>query len=1005
MSETEITLIDPIADFNNWPAMKTGWNITLIDNKPSLEIDFLFNETEYYGLLNVVLKDPEKKILTVAYTLPPDPDAAVDKARYSFDADISILGITLNDDKNSVDIAVGQIPEDGVATLWVNEMEFTGIKDTYSGSAGFSTDAEFKDISLLNAEMPAAKNLYEGSSTCFDPRQPVTVVLKASLFPEQAFTLNEAGFHLWLKHIVLFLEARLKGGPVNEIPERTYKFTFPVDPASADKKSVLELFLTPYLTDGNLKALSGGKMIKIKPLSGFPDGDSGRAGFVEEFEKIFLPKNGLKVAFGKDRSEDPSAWAIRIIAEDSQPFIGYQIEDKAAVVLAPKPVFNNLLGKSNVPLPVFDPVNGLDFSEGRTMAFNDIDLNEWFRDFFRYFDSLSDPAYAGALELKEGPADQGMTFREKLEGQRERLADRLKNLLVPVFEKETVFAGDAQEAFGKAVSERLSHFYELKSVLQLSAEIAPNNLIAGCLSGHIFADQPEYGRIPEIRTAASDLPLHPAGTAGLQVMLYSPEISEDLPDLPVPADLSYQVTSLENCRVEPETGDAPPVSLAFFTKDNPLLSARKLPALPERVPLPLSRCPVAPLLHSPSGNAVDFRDGNLAGLLQWEFRFSYSRINRHDRMDFTVYDHQPEPFESGSGQKNFGAFDDLAQLLHLQPRMQETIGALTGITGESPDDAVSAAKVMLNAYTGLVENFINHIAIDDFWGVNLSGYENGAPEGLFSFTLKEGITTIGNTEDAVTVTIALSTEDTEKYGFPEIEIEAYQTVLHKNTEVIPGSGTYYFTRDGKPLSFAEAEAAGIISRTLIFSTLNITCHSDLAVSAVIKRNLELVPGKKVNPVFQMTGPAGLLPAFSMMIDCPDALDMASFAPDKGKKYTLPEHLSHLFTGLLQKNEHPKLYFQLVVSYEYTIAGTGIPVQLPVVLRPVGVLTGPDNRHAPHPGISEPLAAAVNEWLQINNPGKENAMLKMDLTLYGQENQPKPLLRLSGLYLKMEDMEQ
>ena len=1004
MSETEINLLQSIADINRWPAMKTGWQITSVDHKPSLEIHFRFNKTEYYGLLRVEIKDPEKKILTVVYTVPPDPDSAVDKARYSFDANISILGITLNEDKNSVDIAVGHIPENAAVTLWVHEMEFTGIKNRYSGSAAFSSAADFKDLSLLNTRVPADKNLYESISECFRPDKSATVLLQSSLFGEQTFSLNDAGFHLWLKDIILFLEARLKGDPAAGIPEPAYRFTFPADPDSVCKKSIFELFLTPCLPDGNLKVKSDGKAIKIKPLSGFPDGYSGRSAFAEGFEEVFLP-GGLRVAFEKDNNDNPSAWAIRVTAKDSEPVIGYRLEDKTAAVFLPKPVSNGLTGKSNIPIPAFDPATGLDFSDGQTMAFYGIDLDEWFRNFFQHFDSLSDPAYAGALDLKEDLADQGMTFREKLEGQRERLAERLKNLLVPVFKDETAFAGHAQEAFKKAVSERLSHFYELKSALQLSAEVGPNHLITGSLSGHIIPDRPENAATPEIRLAASDLPLHIAGTTGLSVMLYASEVTEDLLHLPVPADLSYQAVSLVNCRVEPETDGTQPVSLEFFTKENPVLSVRKLSGLPEQVPLPLNRFPAAAVIDSPSGTVMDFKDGNLSGLLQWDFRFSYRKINRHDRMDFTVYDHQPEPVESGSVQKNFGAFDELAQLSYLQPQMQEAFGALAHLTTESPVEAVSGAKVVLNAYTGLVENLISHMAVEEFRDFNLSGHQNTVPEGLFSFMVKEDMAVIGNTEDAMTITIVISKEDSEKYGRPKIEIEGYQTIIYKGPEDTPDSETYYFTREGQPLSFAETGGAGIAARTLIFCRLNIINNPAFAVSAVIKRNGELVPGRPLNPVFEMTGPMVILPVFSMEVIHHDAIDMASFAPVGEKKYALLQHLTHLFSGLLQENEQPELYFRMAVSYEYTLDDAGIPVQLPVLLQPAGLLTDPTHRHAAHPEILESVAALVNEWLQTMAPGKENAVLKMDLSLYSQGNPPKPLLRLSGLYLKMEDVEQ
>ncbi len=1011
MSETEINLIDPIADLNGWPAMKIGWQIIPIEGQPSLELHFIFNETEYYGLLKVGIKDPEKKILTVVYTMPPDPDSAVDKARYSFDANISILGLTLNDDKISVDISVAHIPKNAVVTLSVLEMEFVGMNDTYSGSAGFSSNAEFKEISLLSSKTEADKNLYKRISECFDPEHAATVMLQSSLFPEKTFSLNDAGFHVWLKGIVLFLEACAKGNLTAGIPERLHKLTFPVDPASVRQEALFELFLTPYIQDGGLKVKSKGKMVKIRPLSGFPGLNPGYSEFEEQFEKIFLPCGRLGIAFEKgsrDKSfpEKPSAWAVRYMAkEDSGSAIGFVLNDKAAVVFAPKPFFNGLFSKDHVPVPLFDPVAGLDFSRAQPVAFRGIDLNVWLRTFFQQFDSLFDPVYHEGLKLKEDRTDQGTTFLEKLESQRRRLAELFKNMLVPAFRNETASAGNAQERFREALSERLSHFYEMKSVVELVAEINPNNLTEGYLSGQIIRDPRENKEVPEIRPAAANLPLHTAGNAGLCVMLYALETEVDCRQLPVPEDLSYQAVSLVNCRVEPELDETKPVSLEFFTKENPVRSIRKLAGLPDQVPLPLHRCPDVVNMSSLSGIAKDLKDGSLSDLLLWDFRFSYGHQNRHDKVCFTIYDHEPEITESPSGQKNFRAFDDLAQLVYLKPQMEEAFQKMSLITPDSTAEAVSGAKIVLQAYTGLVENFISHISVDEFWGVNLPGHENTGPEGLFSFTVKENSAIVEDKDDVVVITVEMSQAAIARYGRPELEIEGYETVRYNSTGSKPESETYYFTRDGKPLSFAETKITGITARTLTFRGLNIIKNSTFSVGAVIKRNQELVPGRPVNPVFEITVPTFIMPVFSMELVRYDAVDIAAFAPAGEKKYTLLENLRHLFSRLLQDNEKPELYFRLAVNYEYTIAGTGIPVQLPVLLKPPALLTDPTNPHSANPGIVESMAAGISEWLQIHHPDTENAVLKMDLSLYDEDHSPKPLLSLSGLYLKMEDVKQ
>lgn len=1009
MSETEINLTDPVADLNSWPAMKTGWHIILVDGKPFLELRFLFDTGEYSGLLKVKVKDLENRILTAVYNVPPDPDAAVDKARYSFDANISILGITLNDDNLSVDISVGNIPQNAPVTLSVNDMRFPGTEEGYSGSATFSANAEYKGDSSLIVKATAAKDLYGNVVKITDPEQTAKLMLASGLFPETPVTLNDNGFYLWIKDISGLLDALSEGNSVASMPEGMHQLRFSIDPAAICKDAVCGLFLIPYQEGGRKPDLAD-KSMSIPLLSGSPEGNSGYAGWVERFEEIFPSEEEVRVAFEKGSGEEPDienvpARAVRLAAKEaSASVIGYRMEEKEAVVFAPKPVFTRLVSKENVPVPVFHPATGLDFSEGRTMAFKAVDLNLWFSEFFTHFDSLSDPAYQEWLKLKEGSTDQGMTFGEKMEGQRQRLSGLLKTLLVPVFEGETASAGEIREHFGQQVSEKLSLFYELKSVVQLKAAVHPNNLATGHLSGHLIPDHWESDGIPAVRTAVTDLPLHNGGSASLYLMLYAPaEIPENSLRLPVSPELSYQAVSMENCRTGQGNNEIPPVSLGFFTADNPLLSVRRLTGAPALVPLPLHQYPAAPDLISSAGSTTDSGDGFLPGLLQWDFRFSYDHRNLHDKVYFTVYDHQHESVESGIGQQNFSAFDELAQLICLLPRMQEGFQQLARTTPGSVPADIPGAKILLTTYTGMTDRFISRISVDELQGARLNGRKEESPEDLFSFTLKEDTAYIDHTDDALIIMIGMSEKAATLYGRPEIQIEGYDTMCYNSPEALPETGAYYFTRNGRPLSFTEAGKSGIRARTLVLKGMHIMDRNTVSGSAFITRNEELLPGKPMNQAFVMQGPACNLPAFSMALVRHDAVDITSFAPAGNLKYPLQQYLGFLFSWLLQKNKQAELDFSMAVSYEYTPDGTGMPVRIPVLLVPDTMFTDPANRNAADPGIIASLAEAVNTWLQVNAPDQRNAALTMDLSLYRRNGLPEPLLRLSGLYLRMEDI--
>ncbi|WP_294248526.1 hypothetical protein [uncultured Chryseobacterium sp.] len=1010
MPETEINFTDPVADLNSWPAMKTGWHIIFPDGKPTLEVRFLFNTVEYFGLLKVKVQDLENRILTAVYTLPPDPDAAVDKACYSFDANISILGITLNDDNRSVDIAVGNIPQNAPVTLSVNEMKFPGTEEGYSGSAAFSTNAEYKGDSSMSIKATAGKDLYGKVLKITDPEQKAKLMLKSGLFPETAFMLNDKDFDLWLKNIFAFLEALSEENSVADMPVGMHQLRFTVDPAAVCKDAVSGLFLIPYPEGGRTPDLAD-RAMGIPLLPGSPEGDPGYTEFVEQLESIFPPEEEVRVAFEKGSGEKPDienvpAWAVRLAAKEaSASAVAYRMEDQdTAVLFAPRPVFTSLLSKENIPAPVFHPATGLDFSDGRTMVYKDVDLNLWFREFFKHFDSLADPAYEEWLKLKEDGTDQGMTFGEKLESQRLRLAGLLKTLLVTVSEGETAAAGEIQEHFSKWVSGKLSLFYELKSVVPLKSAVNPNNLATGHLSGQLIPDSWEGNGIPAIRTAVTDLPLHKGGSANLYMMLYAPaETPENSLRLPVSPELSYQAVSVEDCRIRQGTTETPPVSFGFFTGDHPLFSVRKLTGAPTQVPLPLHQNPVTPVIFSPAGNLTDPGDNFPSGLLQWDFRFSYDHQNLQDKVYFTVYDHQHESVESEAGQQNFSAFDELAQLLYLLPQFQEAFQKLTLTTPGSTPAAIPGAQTLLKTYTGMTDRFISRISVDEWQGGHPDGRKHEDPEGLFSFTIKEDVARIDHTDDALIMLIGMSDKAAALYGRPEIQIEGYETRCFNNPETLPETEAYYFTRNGRPLSSTEAGNNGIRSRTIALKGMNIIDRNTVSVSAFIKRNEELLPGKPVNQGFVMKSPTHILPAFFMEVMHHDAVDITSFAPAGHRTYPLQQYLSFLFSWLLQKNKEAELNFSMAVNYEYTLAGTGIPLQLPVLLVPDTVLTDPANRNAADPEIAVSLAASVNTWLQTHIPDQENATLIMDLSLYRNGGPKQPLFRLSRLFLRMEDL--
>lgn len=1026
-TKTETNNTDLLIEVNGWPGAAAQWQIIKTDSAPVMKLLFSVNCQIYNGLLNVKITNPDHKVLTAFYSNELNDASAVDPANYIINDGIKIIGITLNENKSSVDITVDTIPEVPII-LKVNNIAGADLKETYSGFATVSTDPAVAGTSSLMAKALADKEWYE-KTFCFKENKDKQVTVNTSLVPTESFILSKEQtgqlVNNWLNGIYELIKERSEGNPGIMPSVLTQELSFSVDPLTLRKDPLFMLTVSLSVKCSDESQKDAGTQethlseTAIMTLSCLPDEDGSYSKFVREFEEAFSADN-LKMALnaGKYKSQEagsghPEVCVLRPDTEGvSAPWIGYQINiQQEPVAFAPKLISSRLISRTDVPVYPFDAVKGIDRSKPSLISFSSVDVNVWYRQFFEHFDILLGPDYSSAIKILDDKNTDETSLLKKLESQKESLADIFKKLMVPVFKDQMkAEVQEVQEDFRQALTVRLSNAADLKSALQFHTCVYGNNTQASAyLYGNIIRNaipdtEPE---ISDTEFTAGRLSLKPDENAAFNVLISSPDLIKDkhgrvVPVLPL--DLSYTVSSVVMSGNE-DLNDSS--RFEFISKDNALLSVRKLHEKAVMLPLTLNELPAAPFLSGQSGQLIRSETDRFPpDLMAWNYEFTYSQECHylqdvlHFAVDFNLAADKRDLFKGEPAD----AFTNIAQFITVMPDMAGALEEIPRIDDQSGSEAIAAAKTALTAFTDMSQNIITGFAGREPDACFASGNMQSRTDSSHRFTVKESCETVEGIENVLIITVSISEESKEVIGNPEMLIRGYQTEPYTIKNDKEGDFCCYFTKNGQPLPANIGQT--IPERTVVLKELNILAHQKVSASVFSERNAELTPGRPVNPDLVYTTREVMFQDYYPGFLNNDAVDIASVNSGKTVKGTLLMHLNHLFALLLQKNGQSVLNCAVEVTYDYPVTPSDIRTKLPVIAVPLYTMHLGNNPDKALENMLLNWISGIKDWLDLNTPDTTDALLNFNLTLFSSlTDEPKPLIKLENLYLKMEDIKE
>lgn len=481
---------DALIGLNQWPSVAASWEVnTDKDAKPQLQLDLSFGDSYYQGLMWAKAADAAS--ITAWFTEALDETSAGNPLNYSMDNGISIKGITLGSDKQTVTIQVDNVPENLLLTLSINNINNADKTQTYTGIAQFSypevpEEATSTIIEQAKKDMAVYEQLWYQLT---DPNG-IAYTVDTTLL-QKGYTLTDTQVsdlvEDWISSIYLFLENRAKGLTDVAAPAATHLLTFAIDTADLNPEQIFRLDLsfsikrTKNAASGDLETTGGilQAVTEVSPLSDTEGGNTHSLNtFAARFEAALLQagKYQLRIATGTDRedaSNNKETWAVRLgLDKSTLTPITYTINDPAAPdMFAPRPISNKLESRQQVPIYNYSQKTGIDFSTPSAyLDFTGIDMDQWGNQFFNSIDSVLSPEFTAAIQLVD--SKKQTTYLEDLLAGKEALADIVKEWMIPVFKDETANADAVKEAFKQSLLVKLGNAYATQAGIQFHATVS-----------------------------------------------------------------------------------------------------------------------------------------------------------------------------------------------------------------------------------------------------------------------------------------------------------------------------------------------------------------------------------------------------------------------------------------------------------------------------------------------------------------------------------------------------
>lgn len=847
--------------------------------------------------------------------------------------------------------------------------------------------------------------------------------------------------------------------PVPPADPRLFCISSPIDAAAVTNEQVVELATTFHIerahdniaADFRDTASVFATSTLVQPhltkqdSQGNPAGD-GQPGtftldiFARLLETALEQPNdhALKVATGADRSRvteassDQPIWIVRVGLADAKP-ISFRITDPGAPILyAPRPVSNELISQSGVPIRGYTTGTGISPNPTEHLNFSAIDIDVWMRDYLGSIDDVLSPEYLTAAQIiGAGTTD----YIEQLLHAKETIAESLKKLVMAVLSQEHTAddLSDAQDAFKQAMLVKLTNVYNTDAVIQFHSDVEAS-LGTPAYSPQLYG-VPATASGTDGDNAAADVSLsaaklaleettHSTGPNRLTfLMVTKPGLDQDLADRLAPyVELDLQFAGIA---IEHQIDELP--GIKDYKASSWLTFVRPLPQTPGaplaqalgkfKVPLVLRAFPTPPALPSQSFSAVaDPTSGDpspaLDELLEWVFRFEYSE-DFHYAQDQTYCTIKFNTFEGVAGNDGLpSVFDSLAQFVTVHPDVATDLRTLVAqVTSSTTGKPLDDARIALESFIDLVTGVSKQLAGGPPTVAPPLTTMGGAAEYKI-YVQESSIKTDHNglAVDALLVSLYEVDARPDGVGEPSIQIAGYTaTPADKPPDGALAAWTY--SNEAGPLP--ARDGAAIARREVVIPGLNVLDKQDALAAASLIRNKNLVPGAETAKEFcYTTGEIAFADPLHPTLDWSITINVARIGSGTPATRPLADQLQNMFVELLKNAPAGGQRLQLECRYEYRVQPDLEPVSLPVLfLPPMDFVLDRDGRipdgGCPGNGSGNvvcQIAEGVAAWFDANPPSAAGGTLRFDLAMFSHTSPPSPLLRLRDLRLRLGNID-
>jgi hypothetical protein len=763
-----------------------------------------------------------------------------------------------------------------------------------------------------------------------------------------------------------------------------------------------------------------------------PSGDSSYLSlttFAQQFETTFAnqPTTGilLKIATGTNLSNndsDPNAqppiWVVRLDSTGANG-IRYTYNNDEVYFFSPIPLANSLQSFSAAILPY---ASGKPYPAGVAVTnnFSSIDLDGWGLQFLENVDRFLSPAYAVPAFL----LDNGVSLQKVLDA-KQSLAEAIEGTIDFIIEpanKAGANIGNAQEKWKNQILIQLSNAYRFVAAVQTPVAIdsdytGPNNdppaapyvpWLYGTMIGNDPSVPDESGSVPASTEYALSTAKVPMGN-GSSWLTYMFEAKDTAASRSFAfGNMQYVVSHVEQ-QIQPVQGIDGYLASTWLTFVLPLDDALSNVG-PITIPIPLRAYPTPPSILSQAG-LYPVNDGatppiTIPQIRDWNYTYTYQNAAAaqdtiNTKVEFNIPAVASGGMRAANGDTAPTLDQALAQFLTVYPLLSADLDAnlltLTAADVAGNTDKAQKAGYAVQALIAMADvvatawattNQVNPRKPQAMMGA--MAFETPQVSSL-SYTVVE--TGEKNTGDLV-ITISPVTGQ-QSTIIPSVDLNGYTRDPGGNSTV-----NRYKNSQGVYLSYDNRNLDP--QRIMSLDGLDILQWQNSWAGVSVTRNQDLIQNEDgtwqtTNPLFIYQTPMvrfydKLIP----LLHSNQSVDIATINSNNfpnEQQRTIQENIEQLFIALTQSASMTSVPMKFSVDYQYTIAGTSLPVTLPVLLIPSGALTISDNGKQ----LADAIAGALTDWLKAHSPNTNNAEFSFNMTIYSVSDPNTPVLQVP-LYL-------